>query len=61
MKLLILVMNIGEKVYFWFFFGNMDFKMFLIYFNGDYKNVFGGIGLQFKVEVYVGGINFRVI
>lgn len=51
----------GGKVHLWVCFGNMNFKMALIYPNGAWKNSVGGIGPQLKVMGYVGGINFVVI
>lgn len=48
-------------VHFWVCFRNMNFKMSLIYPNGYWKNSVGGTGPQFKVVVYVEGINFGVV
>lgn len=48
------------RVHIWLCFGNMNFKMSLIYLNLDCKNTIGSTGPQFKVEVYVGGIHFKV-
>lgn len=48
------------RVHIWLCFGNMNFKMSLVYLNLDCKNTIGSTGPQFKVEVYVGGIHFKV-
>lgn len=53
MKLLIAIMNIVRKAHLSFLFVNMNFKMPLMYLNGDCKNTVGGTDPQFKVEVYV--------